>query len=555
MAQGKHKMRDMQILHHIAIPFLLTVLGVVTSAQAVEGADRVSIASGPVEGTTSAAGVRMYRGIPYAAPPIRAGRWQPPQPVASWKAPLVADRFGPRCMQRPVFGDMNFRSSGMSEDCLYLNIWSAADRADAKLPVLVYYYGGGFIAGDGSEPRYDGASMARRGIVAVTVNYRLGVFGFLAHPELTKESPRHVSGNYGLLDQVAALEWVKRNIAAFGGDPARITIAGESAGSISVSALMVSPLSRGLIAGVVGESGAMIEPTREPISLAEGEKEGEIFAAAANASSLQALRAMSSDEILAVTARPDLPRPNSIIDGYFMPKSAVATFAVGEQAHVPLLAGWNSEERGVAALLAGAPPTPDAYAAAVTTAFGARAVDVLKAYPGSTESEVKVNGTALSGDRFIAFSTWKWIDGHVQTGKSPVYRYFYTHPRPPMRPEMGNSVAGAAGGVIRGGDGPRPAAPTGAVHSAEIEYLLGTLSTNTVFAWTPDDHKVSETFQSFVANFVKTGNPNGAGLPRWPAITDPAAAHVMHIDVESKAIPDTTRARYLLLDAIYLKKK
>jgi para-nitrobenzyl esterase len=226
------------------------------------------------------------------------------------------------------------------------------------LPVLVYIYGGGFTAGDGSEPRYDGESMARRGIVTVTLNYRLNVFGFLAHPELTRESPRHASGNYGLLDQVAALEWVARNIGAFGGDPARITIAGESAGSISVSALMASPLSKGLIAGAVGESGAMIAPTREPIPLAQAEKDGEAFAAAAGASSLSALRAMSSDEILAVTARPGLARTNSVLDGYFLPASTLAIMAAGGQAHVPLLAGWNSEERPLAALLGSAPPTP-----------------------------------------------------------------------------------------------------------------------------------------------------------------------------------------------------
>jgi para-nitrobenzyl esterase len=518
-------------------------------------ADRVVTASGPVDGTKTANGIRLFRGIPFAAPPVRELRWRPPQPVKPWTQPLVADRFGPRCMQRPIYGDMSFRSSGVSEDCLYLNVWTPAERGDAKLPVLVYFFGGGFNAGDGSEPRYDGEAMARRGIVAVTVNYRLSVFGFLAHAELTKESPNHASGNYGLLDQVASLEWVRRNIAAFGGDPARVTIAGESAGSISVSALMASPLSRGLIAGAVGESGAMIAPTREPISQAEGDKEGETFAAAAGAASLQALRALSSDEILAVTARPGLPRPNCILDGYFLPKTTAAIMAAGEQAHVPLLAGWNSEERSVSGLLGSAPRTPEAFAAAVKKEFGDRAADVLKAYPGTTSNEVTASGTALASDQFIAFGTWKWIDAHARTSTKPVYRYYYSHPRPAMRPEMGNAVAGTAGGVIRGGDGPRPPAPTGAVHSADIEYAMGNLAGNATFAWTPADHKVSETFQSFVANFVKTGNPNGPGLPQWPVVTDPGATQVMQIDVESKPVPDTTRARYQLLDEIYLKKK
>jgi para-nitrobenzyl esterase len=539
------------------LPTLLVFLAILALGSRVPlayGADRVATASGPVEGTRTANGVRTFRGIPFAAPPVRELRWKAPQPVKPWTEPLVADRFGPRCMQRPIYGDMSFRSSGVSEDCLYLNVWTPADRADAKLPVLVYFYGGGFNAGDGSEPRYDGESMARRGIVAVTANYRLTVFGFLAHAELSKESPYRASGNYGWLDQVAALQWVRANIAAFGGDPARVTIAGESAGSISVSALMASPLSRGLIAGAIGESGAMIAPTRQPIPLAEAEKDGETFAAAAGASSIAALRGMSSDELLAVTARPGLPRPNCVVDGYFMPKTVLDILAGGEQARVPLLAGWNSEERGVGALLAGAPPTPEHYAAAVTKAFGERAADVLKAYPASSEDEVKISGTALSGDQFIAFGTWKWIDAHARTGGAPVYRYYYTRPRPPMRPEMGNAIAGTAGGVIRGGEGARPAAPAGAVHSAEIEYVMGNLATNTVFAWTPDDYKVSETFQSFVANFVKTGNPNAPGLPSWPAVSGTQPAHVMQIDVESKAVPDTTRSRYELLESIYLAR-
>ena len=218
--------------------------------------DRVKTACGVVEGTTAPNGVRAFRGIPFAAPPVGDLRWQPPQPVKPWEGVRKADRFGPRAMQRPIFGDMNFRSDGMSEDCLYLNVWAPAGTGEQRLPVLVYFFGGGFMAGDGSEPRYDGASMASKGVVAVTVNYRLNVFGFFAHPELTKESPHHSSGNYGLLDQSAALGWVRQNIAAFGGDPEKITIAGESAGSIAVCAQMASPLSKNLIAGAIGESGS-----------------------------------------------------------------------------------------------------------------------------------------------------------------------------------------------------------------------------------------------------------------------------------------------------------
>src|SRR6266550_1498011 len=248
--------------------FIAISLATVFASSAV-AQDRVKTANGIIEGSSEqSSGIRVFKGVPFAAPPVGGLRWQPPQPVKSWKGVRKADQFGPRCMQRPIFGDMGFRSNGMSEDCLYLNVWTPAKSSIERLPVLVYFYGGGFVAGDGSEARYEGESMARKGIVALTVNYRLGVFGFLAHPELTKESPRHASGNYGLLDQNAALRWVQKNIAAFGGDPKKVTIAGESAGSIAVSAQMASPLSKDLIAGAIGESGALIAPTMPPFPLA-----------------------------------------------------------------------------------------------------------------------------------------------------------------------------------------------------------------------------------------------------------------------------------------------
>ena len=219
---------------------LVTFISSVSIAQLNGEAPRVKVANGTLEGVNES-GIKTFKGVPFAAPPVGELRWKEPQPVKDWTGVRKADKFGPRAMQLPVFGDMNFRSDGMNEDCLYLNIWTPSKTGGEKLPVLVYFYGGGFMAGDGSELRYDGESMARKGIVTVTVNYRLGIFGFLSHPELTKESPHHASGNYGLLDQSAALQWVQKNIAAFGGDPKKITIAGESAGSFSVSAQMATP--------------------------------------------------------------------------------------------------------------------------------------------------------------------------------------------------------------------------------------------------------------------------------------------------------------------------
>jgi para-nitrobenzyl esterase len=500
-------------------------------------ADRVDTRSGPVGGSAEADGLRVFKGIPYAAPPVGPLRWQPPQPAKPWADVKPATEFGAQCMQRRAFADMVFRASGMSEDCLFLNVWTPAKTARERLPVLVYFYGGGFIAGDGSEPRYDGASMARRGIVALTVNYRLGVFGFMAHPELTKESPRHASGNYGLLDQAAALKWVQDNIAAFGGDPRRVTIAGESAGSISVSALMASPLTRDLIAGAIGESGAAINPTFEPVPLGDAEKTGTAFGSAAKADSLAALRALPADAVLAVQGGPRFP---IAIDGYFLPRSVAAIFAAGEQAHVPLLAGWNSQESAASAVLGrGVEPTADGYAKAVRALPGlaGRADDVLKLYSGSTPDEVTAAATALASDRFIAFSTWKWIDLHTRTGGKPTFRYFYSRPRPAMNPGKGN-------------EGPA----RGAAHSAEIEYALGNLSGNDVYAWSDDDRKVSDALSSYFASFIKTGNPNGGKLPKWPPMAKGDGGKVMHIDVTPRAEPDRTRPRYLLLDQIYAVK-
>ena len=511
------------------------LLAIAWPASVIAG-DRVKTANGIVEGTTEQSGVRAFKGIPFAEPPVGELRWRPPQPVRNWQDVRQAEKFGPRCMQRRVFSDMVFRSDGMSEDCLYLNVWTPAKTDSESLPVLVYFYGGGFVGGDGSEPRYDGEAMARKGIVALTVNYRLTVFGFFAHPELTKESARHASGNQGLLDQAAALRWVQQNIAAFGGDPKKVTVAGESAGSISVSALMASPLSKDLMAGAIGESGALINPTLGPVSLEDAEQNGVKFTSSTGAASLAALRAIPGDVLLEATAKPDLPRFAANVDGYFLPKLPVDLFAAGEQAHVPLLVGWNSEENSSRAILGTNAPTPENYATAVRALYGDRADEALKVYPGSTDDEVMRSATDLAGDRFIGYSSWKWFDLHSRTGGKPVYRYLYARPRPAMSSEPS-----------------RPPA-RGAAHSAEIEYAMGNLATNKVFAWTADDYKVSDIVQGYFANFIKTGDPNGPGLPAWPSANRGDVVHVMRLDVDTRAEPELNRDRYLFLDRIYMKR-
>lgn len=537
--------------------FLFLTVSALLAVQSAEAqkAPQAKTANGVVEGVTEASGIRAFKGIPFGQPPVGDLRWKEPQPVKNWQGVRKTVKFGPRAMQRAIFGDMGFRSDGMSEDCLYLNVWTPAKSEKEKLPVLVYFYGGGFMAGDGSEGRYDGESMATKGMVALTVNYRLGVFGFMAHPELTKESPNHSSGNYAYLDMAAALRWVQQNIAAFGGDPKRVTIAGESAGSIAVSGLMASPLSKNLIAGAIGESGSLLGGL-PPVPLATGEEAGVSFAKFVGANSLADLRAMPADQLLEATGKPGVPRFSATIDGYFFPKTPLEIFSAGEQAQVPLLAGWNSEEMNARAVLGQEKPTSENYAAAVKKLYNDKADEVLKLYPGSTEEEILESATALAGDRFLAYSTWKWADLQSKTGgNKPVYRYYYSRPRPAMVPEMGNAAPGLAGGVVKSTDASAVKIPParGAVHSAEIEYAMGNLSKNKVYAWTPDDHKVSEVMQTYFANFVKTGNPNGKGLPNWPAINNANPVPFMQIDVNTRLETEKNRARYLFLDPYYAK--
>jgi para-nitrobenzyl esterase len=517
--------------------------------------DRVKTANGALETTKPPKdGVRSFKGIPFAEPPVGDLRWKVPQPVKNWEGVRKADDFGPRCMQHTgPNADYWFRGKGMSEDCLYLNVWTPAKSSNEMLPVLVYVFGGGFQNGDGSEPRYDGESMARKGIVAITLNYRTNIFGFFSHPELTKESGHHASGNYGLLDQVAALEWVQKNIAAFGGDPKRVTVAGESAGSISVSALMASPLSRDLMARAIGESGALIS-TLPPRPLAETEKDGSKFGELAGAASLKELRAMSADKIEEVVAKmapmgvgapgsataPAL-RFSANLDGYFLPKTPLEIFEAGEQAKVPLLAGSNSQEMAGRLILGQSEPTVENFAAAIHKLYGDKADEVLKVYAPKKDEEVMQAATDLASARFISHSTWTWTELQMKTGGHPVYRYFYARVRPPYLGMPGQT--------------PPPANPAtkalGAVHSAEIQYAMGNLDLDPRYTWGAEDHKVSETMQSYFVNFIKTGNPNGAGAPEWPAYGADTGYMRMRIDVQSKAEPEPDRARYQVLDMIF----
>jgi len=502
--------------------------------------DEVKTEAGVVAGTTNAdRTVRIFKGVPFAAPPVGDLRWKAPQPMPKWNGVRQADKFGSACLQTNVFGDIYFRDSQPSEDCLTLNIWMPAKPASPKLPVFLWFYGGGFVAGSSSEPRYDGENLAKKGIMVVEPNYRLGVFGFFSHPELTKESGHNSSGNYGLLDQVAALKWVVNNIAAFGGDPGNITIGGESAGSFSVCALMASPVSRDLFQRAIGESGAFFPSRKEggltvkPLS--ESEQFGVKFARSVGAKNLAEMRAKSGDELLQAAAR--LNRrlafgPN--IDGYFLPSDAATIYGRGEQAHVPLLAGWNADEGKMMVLMSPQKPTSRSFAEQAQQRFGNQAAEFLKLYPAKTDEEAILSAEQLSSDDFIAYSTWKWLNLQNTIGPATVYTYHFEQV-PATKP-------GAMIGLV-------PASELGAKHAGEIHYVFQTLKSEDV-PWSENDFQVSDAMSSYWANFVKTGNPNAKGLPDWPPYNQGNGFEVMHLSGKDiHAAPETNRARYEFLDA------
>jgi len=502
-------------------------------------AAQVRTEAGSVEGSTSTDGqVQIFKGIPYAAPPVGALRWKEPQPVATWQGVRKATEFGARCMQGNVFGDMVFRDAAPSEDCLYLNVWTPKASPDGRLPVMLWIYGGGFQAGATSEPRQDGEHLAHKGVVVVSMNYRLGIFGFFSHPELTKESPHHASGNYGLQDQAAALQWVRKNIAAFGGDPENVTIFGESAGSFSVSALMASPASKALLHRAIGESGAFFGRTLPAKPLAESEQDGVKFAQSIGADTLEKLRGMTAQQTLdAASKDKNAFRFGPNIDGYFFPESPSEIYAKGSEAHVTLLAGWNHDEGNYHTFLGSDPPTKENYAKKVTQVFGEKAPDVLKAFPGETDEQAKSSADLLATANFIGYGTWKWIEMQVKTGDSAVYRYEFDQ-APPLAPP----AAGA----------PASTESRGAYHSAEIEFVFGTLDSKKL-PWRPEDYELSERMGSYWTNFAKTGNPNGAGLPPWPQYGAKDGYQVTHLAAQPHAAPDTQREQYLLLDKLSRK--
>ncbi len=512
---------------------------------------------GSVAGKMSADGqVREFLGIPYAAAPVGPLRWQAPQPAAKWKGVRQATSFGSHCMQPTIFADIVFRDPGQSEDCLTLNVWtpSAASRKDAKLPVMVWIHGGGFIVGASSEPRQDGEHLAHKGVILVSMNYRLGIFGFLTSSELAAESPQRAAvyaldgslnhqayplspaasaaANYGLLDQWAALAWVKKNIQAFGGDPNNVTIFGESAGSISVSAQMASPLSQGLFAKAMGESGSSLGNLNFPSLTASQKSDEARLRAAFGTSDLKALRTLSADKLLSAPGAKSMGSNGfgPVIDGYFLPENVAAIYAHGQQAHVPLLAGWNKDEDAQQIMFSPQQPTVATLQTMAQKLFGAQAPAFLRVYAASNNAEAVRAIEDFAGDSFIVYSTWAWLEAQVKTGASPVYRYRLDLDSPT---DLHHPVA------------------AGDFHSDDIEYVFGNLDARPGAKWTPADRQLSEQMQSYWTNFAKTGNPNGPNLPSWPAYKSSGNWQVLHLDAQTQARPDRHRDRYIFLQKVW----
>lgn len=468
------------------------------SCAALVAADSVHTASGDVSGTPGTnPAIRVYKAIPYAAPPVGDRRWKAPQAPAAWTGVRDTKEFSASCIQTPYPQTSPYYApvGQISEDCLYLNVWTGAASAKERRPVMVWIHGGGFSKGAGSVATYNGENLAAKGAVVVTINYRLGIFGFLAHPELTKESDVHASGNYGLLDMVAALQWVQKNIAAFGGDPKRVTVFGESAGSMAVNCLMASPLAKGLFHRVIGESGANF---MRYIALADAEKGGEKLG------TLAQLRTKSSEDLMKAEGS---FRP--VVDGWFLPEDVGAIFAHGKQSDVPVIAGYNHDETRVLAPWP-ANGTMATFLDQVQKRFGNMADEFLKIYPANSEEQAKDAHYESSRDERMGWDMRTWARAQTKSGKAPAYLYYFTRIPPGPTSER-----------LR------------AYHAAEIGYVFGNLRAGR--PWQDIDRNVSEAMSSYWVNFATTGNPNGKGPVKWPAYdakSDPSMVFGDKVEVQ-----------------------
>jgi para-nitrobenzyl esterase len=484
----------------------------------------VKIATGKVHGKTLSEGkVRAFEGIPYAAPPTGDMRWKDPQPAKPWTGERDATKFGPHCAQGHFFDDMVFQDNGMSEDCLSLNVYTPANvKTSAKLPVMFWIHGGGYTGGGSDEPRHNGDFMPLKNVVLVTINYRLGVFGFLSTSDLATEQGGS-AGNYGMKDMVAALGWVKKNVASFGGDPANVTIFGESAGSFAVSTLMATPSAQGLFAKAIGESGgALSSGTLSMPSLSDANEKNDKWAKNLGVNSLADLRAMPVDKVIAAAAAKGIEvRFSPILDGKFIPEPIVDVYTAGKQAKVPLLAGFNRDEGYT--LSNGM--TVDKWKEMGTKRFPDNVAAFFKLYPGTSDTEAVRSATDFGGDAFIAYGTWKWMEIDRKTGNKDIYRYKLDLAAPPSKFHPGSY----------------------AFHSDDIEYIFGTIDTRPGATWREEDRVLSDQMMSYWTNFARKGDPNGVDgkgqpLPNWPKYGE--GDPVLHLDNPITSRPDENRSRY-----------
>ena len=456
----------------------------------------VRAAAGALEGRFDGA-VRVFKGIPYAAAPVGALRWRAPEPAPAWSGTRAFTDFGPACVQ-PVYrtGGIYAQDLGpQSEDCLSLNVWTPAEARNA--PVIVWIHGGSLTTGSSREVLYDGANLARRGVIVVSINYRLGILGYLAHPELSAESDHHVSGNYGLLDQIEALRWVHRNIAAFGGDPANVTIAGESAGGLSVMYLMASPLARGLFAKAIAQSAYMVsmpELRERRFGEIPAEAIGAHVATALNAASIAALRAMDAQQLIAAIA-PTGYFPFGNVDGYVLPRQLVDTFDRGEQAHVPILAGFNSGEiRSLTFLTPPPPASPAAYEASIHDHYGDLAPEFLRLYPSDNLQE---SMWATTRDALYGWTAERLAAKQTAAG-SPSFLYLFDHGYPAME-----------------------AAHLHGFHASELPFMFGNTDRTPPF-WPPipatdREHALADAMVDYWTSFARAGAPTSSHASQWAA--------------------------------------
>ena len=469
---------------------LIAIAAAAISSMSLAVTPTAKVEQGLVQGTVEN-GLTVYRGIPFAAPPVGDLRWRAPQPAAPWQGVRQADKFAPQCVQ-------SIKPETTSEDCLYLNVWSPAKSAHAKVPVLVWIYGGGFSVGGTSVPVYSGEVLARKGVVLVSIAYRMGVLGFLAHPELSAESPQHVSGNYGLLDMIAALGWIRKNIAAFGGDPSKITIFGESAGGIAVSQLCASPLAKGLFDGAISESGGSFGPPRPAggpgenmRTLTSAEYDGQAFALNAGTESFAELRKLSPEKLLAATRGLAWP----IIDGWVIPSDQYTLYDAKKFNDTPILVGYNSDEGASFSHFR----FPQEYVDNVHKRYDSYADPLLEVYPVGGKTVPKT-ARDLSRDTAFGWHTWTWARMQSSLGKSKAfYYYFDQHPDYPTD----SSQAGL-----------------GAPHGREVAYVFGHLYDLQPQPPTAADRVISDAMATYWTNFAKYGDPNGKGMPQWPAFSD-----------------------------------